>query len=108
MITRVFNNQPTFGTVAEGKLQQRAMVWSEYDPLTTKNINLYFRFIAGQLGLAVDVLCNVVLDEVSLGEFSTTNDRTLQDILDSQDYTTVNNCEPIITNYVSPYINSFE
>jgi hypothetical protein len=108
MITRTFNNQTTYATVAEGVLEQQAMVWSQYDPTTTKNINLYFRFISGGFGLAVDVLCNVVLDGVSLGEFSTQNDRTLQEILDSQDYTTVNNCQPIVADYVSPYINSFE
>jgi hypothetical protein len=108
MITRTFNNQTTYGTVSEGKLEQHAMVWSQYDPLTTKNINLYFRFISGGFGLAVDVLCSVVLDGVSLGEFSTQSDKTLQDILDTQDYTTVNNCEPIISDYISPYINSFE
>jgi hypothetical protein len=108
MITRTFNNQPTYGTVSEGKLEQRAMIWSEYDPLTTKNINLYFRFIAGNNGIAVDVLCNVVLEGVILGEFSTLNDRTLQDILDTQDYTTINDCEPTTNEYITPYINSFE
>jgi hypothetical protein len=108
MITRTFNNQTTFGTVAEGKLEQQAMIWSQYDPLTTKNINLYFRFISGGFGLAVDVLCQVVLEDVIIGEFSTQSDRTLQDILDSQDYSTVNNCEVVVSDYVSPYINSFE
>jgi hypothetical protein len=108
MITRTFNNRTTFGTVAEGKIEQRAMVWSKYDPLTTKNIDLYFRFISAGQGVAVDVLCNVVLEGVSIGEFSTQNDRTLQDILDSEDYSKVNNCEPIINEYISPYINSFE
>jgi hypothetical protein len=108
MITRTFNNQTTFGTVAEGKLEQNAMVWSQYDPLTTKNINLYFRFISGGFGVAVDVLCQVVLEGVVIGEFSTQSDRTLQDILDSEDYTTVNSCEPTINEYITPYINSFE
>ena len=108
MIKRTFNNRTRFGTVYEGKLEQHAMVWSEYDPITDKDINLYFRFIAGERDLAVDVLCNVVLNGVSIGEFSTQNDRTLQDILDTQDYRTVNNCQPVKTDYVSPYINSFE
>lgn len=108
MITRTFNNQTTYGTVAEGVLEQDAMVWSQYDPTTDKKIDLYFRFISGGFGLAVDVLCQVVLEGVVIGEFSTQSDRTLQEILDSQDYTTVNNCEIVVSDYVSPYINSFE
>lgn len=108
MITRTFNNMTTFGTISEGKLEQNAMIWSQYDPLTTKNINLYFRFTAGRNGIANDVLCSVVLEGVIIGEFSTLSDRTLQDILDSHDYTTVNSCVPIANEYIDPYINSFE
>jgi hypothetical protein len=109
MITRTFNNQTTYGTVGEGILQQQAVIWSKYDPTTTKNINLYFRFISGGNGLAIDVLCQVVLDGVIIGEFSTQSDKTLQDILDLEDYKSVNDfCEPIMNEYVTPYINSFE